>query len=530
MRTRGCQVLRALAIAAIVTLAAAAGPAGAQTGKDTLAIGLYIPLASVDPHVVVTRPDFDVLKNVFEPLVDLVRDTVEIGPVLATKWAVSDDGRTWTFTLRRGVVFHDGTPFNAAAVKQNFDRIVALKKGYSWTLPPIEGIEAVDEGTVRFVLKRPEPILPKLLSLFPLVSPTAIKANQQGSDWATAWSVANGVGTGPYKFDSVKVRGDIVTSKHEKYWGGWNRPHATRVIFRAVPEAATQRILLERGDLDIAQSVNPSHVAELERNPTLKVVKGVTATQMYLRFHSQAGATKDKRVRQALNYAWDAEAFEKFMGGLIRPSDGPAPREIMGAGYKAPAIPYRYDLDRAKALLAEAGFPNGGFAIEYYYNTGDEEKRLMGVVLQSQAAKLGVKVNLHVTAWPTLVSKAVAWKEKRQDPPEITAYAQYISPRYPDGAAFFKFMYHSSAQSGNGRNFMFYGNPEVDRLVDEAIAATSEAHANGYYEKAARLIIDDAPDIFVGKMMDVAAMRKDVQGYYIMPANFRAIRAYELHK
>ena len=179
MRTRGCQVLRALAIAAIVTLAADAGPAGAQTGKDTLAIGLYIPLASVDPHVVVTRPDFDVLKNVFEPLVDLVRDTVQIGPVLATKWAVSDDGRTWTFTLRRGVVFHDGTPFNAAAVKQNFDRIVALKKGYSWTLPPIEGIEAVDEGTVRFVLKRPEPILPKLLSLFPLVSPTAIKANVQ---------------------------------------------------------------------------------------------------------------------------------------------------------------------------------------------------------------------------------------------------------------------------------------------------------------------------------------------------------------
>src|SRR3972149_4040939 len=146
MRTRGCQVLRALAIAATLTLAAAAGPAGAQTGKATLAIGLYIPLASVDPHVVVTRPDFDVLKNVFEPLVDLVRDTVEIGPVLATKWAVSDDGRTWTFTLRRGVVFHDGTPFNAAAVKQNFDRIVALKKGYSWTLPPIEGIEAVDEG------------------------------------------------------------------------------------------------------------------------------------------------------------------------------------------------------------------------------------------------------------------------------------------------------------------------------------------------------------------------------------------------
>lgn len=511
-------------------LGAVAAPVAGETPRDTLAVGLYIPLASVDPHVVVTRPDFDVLKNVFEPLVDLVRDTTEIGPLLATRWTVSEDGRTWTLALRPGVVFHDGSPFNAEAVRFNFERILGLKKGYSWTAPSLDRVEAVDDATVRFLLKRPQSSFLKVLSLFPMVSPAAIRANQKGGDWATAWSTDHGAGTGPYRFESVKVRGDIVLAKHDKYRGGWQKAHASRAILRAVPEVATQRLLLERGDLDIAQSINPSQLPDLEKNPGLKVVKGATATQMYLRFHAQAGATKDRRVRQALAHAWDPEAFAGFMGGLVRPSDGPAPREIMAPGYRPPEIPYRPSLDRAKQLLAEAGYPKGGFAIDYYFNTGDEEKRLMGVVLQSQAAKLGVKVNINVTPWPTLVSKAVAWKDKRPDPPEIGAYGQYISPRYPDGAAFFQFMYHSSAQSGNGRNFMFYGSPEVDRLIDEALAAPTEKAATGLWERAAKLIVDDAPDVFVGKLVDVAVMRKEVQGYYVMPANFRGLRLYELSK
>jgi peptide/nickel transport system substrate-binding protein len=516
----------------LVVVAALGVPsaAPAQVPKDTLAVGLYIPLASVDPHVITTRPDFDMVKNVFEPLVDLVRDTVEVGPVLATKWTTNDAASVWTLTLRSGVVFHDGTPFNAEVVKANFDRIVAMKSGFSWTLPALERVEAVDAQTVRFHLKRSQVSFLKVLTLFPLVSPASIKANDKGGDHAAAWSTTNGVGTGPYRFESVKARGDIVLVKHDRYWGGWQKPHASRVLLRAVPEVATQRLLLERGDLDIAQSFNPSELAELDKHPRLKVVKGPTATQTYLRLHNGAGATKDKRVRQALAYAWDSEAFEKLSVGLIKASDGPAPREIMPAAYRAPEMPYRLNMDKAKALLAEAGHPNGGFTIDYFYNTGDEEKRLIGVVFQSQAQKLGIKVNLHVTPWPTLISKAVAWKEKQQDPPEMGAYGQHISPRYPDGAAFFQFMYHSSAQAGNGRNFMFYSNPEVDKLVDQAVAAPTEKAASALYERAARIIVDDSPDIFIGKRLEVTVMRKEVQGYYVMPANFRGLRLYELSK
>ena len=514
----------------VAVLLIAVSPAAAQTPKDTLAVGLYIPLASVDPHVITTRPDFDMVKNVFEPLVDLVRDTTEIGPLLATKWSANEATTVWTLTLRPNVTFHDGTPFNAEAVRANFDRIVGLKTGFAWTLPALERVEAVDAQTVRFHLKRPQGSFLKVLSLFPLVSPASIKANDKAGDHAAAWSTTNGVGTGPYRFESVKVRGDIVLVKNDKYWGGWSKPHVSRVLLRAVPEVATQRLLLERGDIDIAQSFNPSELPELEKNPKLKVVKGPTATQTYLRMHNGAGATKDKRVRQALAYAWDSDAFEKLSGGLIKASDGPAPREIMAPGYRPPEMPYRLNMDKAKALLAEAGHPNGGFTIDYFYNTGDEEKRLIGVVFQSQAQKLGVKVNLHVTPWPSLISKAVAWKEKHQDPPEMGAYGQHISPRYPDGAAFFQFMYHSSAQAGNGRNFMFYGNPEVDRLVDQAVAAPSEKAATALYERAARIIVDESPDIFIGKRLEVTVMRKEVQGYYVMPANFRGLRLYELSK
>src|SRR6185503_9318243 len=151
-------------------VAALAGPAAAETPRDTLAIGLYIPLASVDPHVITTRPDFDMVKNVFEPLVDLVRDTTEIGPVLATRWTANEATTLWTLTLRPNVVFHDGTPFNAEAVRVNFDRIQALKAGFAWTLPALDRVEVVDPQTVRFHLKRPQASFLKVLSLFPLVS------------------------------------------------------------------------------------------------------------------------------------------------------------------------------------------------------------------------------------------------------------------------------------------------------------------------------------------------------------------------
>jgi len=520
-------LLAALLVAALALAVPPAVPA--QTPKDTLAVGLYIPLASVDPHTITTRPDFDFVKNVFEPLVDLVKDTVEIGPVLATKWTMNDAATQWTLTLRPNVVFHDGTPLNAEAVKANFDRIVALKAGFAWTLPALDRVEAVDAQTVRFHLKRSQVSFIKVLSLFPLASPASIKANDKG-DHAAAWSTTNGVGTGPYKFESVKVRGDIVLVKHDRYWGGWSKPHVSRVLLRAVPEVATQRLLIERGDLDIAQSFNPSELADLEKNAKLKVVKGPTATQTYLRMHNGAGATKDKRVRQAIAYSWDGEAFDKLSVGLLRASDGPAPREIMPSAYRAPEMPYRLNMDKAKALLAEAGYPNGNFTIDYFYNTGDEEKRLMGVLFQSQAQKLGIKVNLHVTPWPTLIAKAVAWKDKPQDPPEMGAYGQHISPRYPDGAAFFQFMYHSSAQAGNGRNFMFYSNPDVDRLIDQAVAAPTERAASGLYERAAKIIVDDSPDVFVGKRMEVTVLRREVQGYYVMPANFRGLRLYELSK
>jgi peptide/nickel transport system substrate-binding protein len=524
--------IRPILLAVLVAAAGLAGPSPtpAQTPRDTLAVGLYIPLASVDPHTVTTRPDFDMVKNVFEPLVDLVRDTTKIGPVLATRWTGNDDATVWTIALRPNVMFHDGTAFNAEAVQTNFDRILALKKGFSWTLPALDRVEAVDAHTVRFHLKRPQVSFLKVLSLFPMVSPRSIKANERGGDWASAWYTTNGIGTGPYKFETVKVRGDIVLLKHDRYWGGWQKPHVSRVLLRGVPEVATQRLLLERGDIDIAQSFNPSELPDLEKNPQLKVVTGPTATQTYLRLHNIAGPSKDKRVRQALAYAWDAEAFEKLSGGLIKASDGPAPREIMATGYRPPEISYRLNMEKAKALLAEAGYPNGGFTLDYYYNTGDEEKRLIGLVFQSQAAKLGITVNLNVTPWHTLVSKSVAWKDQRKDPPEIAAYGQHISPRYPDGAAFFQFMYHSSAQSGNGRNFMFYSNPEVDRLIDQAVATPNERAATALYEKAARIIVEDSPDIFIGKRLEVTVMRKEVQGYYVMPANFRGLRFYELSK
>lgn len=520
------RVLRVLSVGMLAVMLST-GASALAGDRNTLNVGFYIEPTTFDPHIA-TSTDVYVIWNMYEPLVGLQRDTVKLEPRLATAWEISADQKTYTFKLRRGVKFHDGTVFTAHAVKTSLERLQHFKRGASWLLQSLEEIKVVDDHTVQVILSKPDIAFQRGLPFIYIVSPAAVKKYEEApGDFAPKWFIDKSAGTGPYKIESW-ARGDkLVMTKFDDYWKGWNKPHVTKVVFHAVLEAATQRLMVEKGDLDIPLVYTADDVDAYKKNPSVIVDVKPGTELMYVRLHYQAGPTKDKRVRQALSYAFDWKTYDVVMRGQVSPSDGPLPAELLD-GWKPTGMIRDYDIDRAKKLLADAGYPKG-FKLSYLYNKGDEEKRIIGEVWRAGLQKLGVELDIKVMTWPTLVERLSGWGDTKDAAVAEGSYGQYTNARIPDGYAFLYFMYHSEASKGAGRNFTFYANPKVDDLIQTAVAATPAARIKAY-RTAAQLIVDDAPDIFVNKIPDISLRRSVVQGYYHDPLARRAYTFYELHK
>src|SRR5574338_80272 len=210
---------------AVFTGAAGAGEPG------TLNVGFYIEPSTFDPHIA-TSQDVLIVWNIYEPLVGLQRDTLKTEPVLATSWQVSADQKVYTFRLRRGVKFHDGTTFNASAVKASIERIKHFKRGPAWLGASVKEVRGVDEYTAQVILTQPDIAFREGLPYIYMVSPAAIKRNERTpGDLAPEWFIDNSAGTGPYRIERWN-RGDRLTlTKFDDYWRGWNGRHVSRVVY-----------------------------------------------------------------------------------------------------------------------------------------------------------------------------------------------------------------------------------------------------------------------------------------------------------
>jgi peptide/nickel transport system substrate-binding protein len=513
-----------VAIAALLLLAAAPAVAG---DVNTLNVGFYIEPTTFDVHVA-TSTDIFIIWNMYEPLVDLNRTTMKPEPALAASWDISEDLRTYTFRLRKGVKFHDGSTLTAHDVKASIDRIKALKRGSSWLLQSVKEVRVVDEGTAQVVLEKPDIAFQKGLPFIYIASAAAIKKHDAGGDLAQKWFTDNSAGTGPYRLEKWTRGEKLEMAKFADYWRGWNKPHVSKVVYWSVLEPGPQRLMVEKGDLDIPLIFTADDVEAYRKNPTISVDQKPGAELMYIRLHNQAGPTRDKRVRQALALAFDWKTFEVVMRGQVAPSDGPVPSELLG-GWKPERVMREYNIDKARKLLAEAGHDRG-FKFTYLYNKGDEEKRIMAEVWRAGLQKIGVDLDIKVMTWPVLVERLSGWGDTRDPASAEGSYGQYTNPRIPDAYAFLYFMYYSGASKGAGRNFMYYANPKVDELILKAAASASEDERIRLYREATQLIVDDAPDIFTNKIPDISVRRKVVQGFYHDPLARKAYHFYDLHK
>ncbi len=344
----------------------AAGEPGAM--GDTIVIAIAEDTATLDPQRAFETLPSIVHKATYETLVTFPPDSVEsVIPGLAESWEISDDDTVYTFMLNGDATFANGDPVTASDVVFSFDRLKNLTGNPSFLAETIASVEAVDDSTVVMTLTQPDPsILAKLVfNAFSIVSAAEVEANggTAGEDAATTdtaeeWLNQNSAGSGPYLLESWEPGVETVLVRNENYWGEPGK--VGRVIFRNIPEAATQKIQLEAGDVDIASDLSADQVASLEENPDVTIYQALSDTLVFLKGNQDAevgGVMSDPLVQAAVRYALDYEGIRLLAGGESVTPASMLPVGFLGA-YEANSGNTR-DLEQAKAVLAEAGYADG---------------------------------------------------------------------------------------------------------------------------------------------------------------------------
>jgi peptide/nickel transport system substrate-binding protein len=495
-------------------------------GKDTLVVGSGAEAVTLDPHVSFDGQSPLLWRAVYESLLKYKDDTLDIVPHLAASYDVSPDGLAYTFEIRPGIKFIDGEPLDAAAVKFNIERQMAVEQGIAYALAPIKQIDTPDDLTVALTLEAPSD---GLLSAFAgtytvyMISPKAIREHQTNGDWAQGWLRSNMVGTGPYVLESYSQSQQAVFRRNPDYWRGWDGNHIEAIVVKYLQEPTTERLLLERGEVDIGLFLPDDLVEEMDGKPNVVVTDVPSFNVYYIVLPSSKGPTADKKVRQAISYGLDYDTWVRdFLRGKGAQARGPIPSNFVGFNPDTPQ--YGYDPAKAKQLLAEAGYPDGGFTIKYTYETGYWWKRPLGELFQANMRDLGITVEiqeLSATAWYELLSN-----------PETAEHA-FGLVWWPTLKTPYDFMFSVFATGAQGTaafNWGYYSNPELDNLLEEASREPDEAKRNELYGQAQRILVEEAPALYVYEKRYRLPMRDNVKGFVFNGVYIEMLDFYALYK
>jgi peptide/nickel transport system substrate-binding protein len=494
------------------SLFAPAVPALADT---TLVIGIAADPTGFDPEAVLNNTSGFVMATIYDSLVRYKTGTTEVVPGLAEKWDVSADGLTYTFHLRKGVTFHDGSPFNAKTYIQGIDRLLNKQNPDSifntgpvegmidFTYEDVTGYRAVDDDTVEFKLKQPSAALLASLAMVwnGVVSPTA--ATKYGKDFRN-----HPTGSGPFVFREWRQRDQIVLDANPNYWGG--KPKVDHLVFKEYPDPQAALLALKRGDIQILGDVSAQSVAALKADANIQLVTQPGLAVSGVGMPNDVAPFTDKRVRQALNYAIDRDAIDKALfQGLAVPMSSPLPESQWGFDSSLKAYPY--DPDKAKKLLEEAGF-KPGMKVEFLtynsprgYNPAGPD---LATAIQGYLQKIGIEADVRKVdmganlatirsgKYPGLF--LVGWTGDNGDPDNFVGE-----------------LFHS--KNIPITNTARYRSPEVDKLLDQAVKESDPQKRLALYSEIQKTILDDAPWIFVNSVLQVRAIRKEVKGYTLNP-------------
>ncbi|MDP1572385.1 MAG: ABC transporter substrate-binding protein [Vicinamibacterales bacterium] len=496
--------VRAGAALVLAALAAACSGAPPSPGglRDTLIFSAPADATTLDPHNTTDTESDQVIQMVFETLIGFDDDMRIVGR-LAERWEVADDGVTWTFHLRPGVTFHDGTPFDADAVRRNFARVLDPDQRHKrfQLFEMIDRVEVVDPETVRLITAYPfgafEPTMAHISAA--IVSPAV--AERFGAAFGTTAEAT--AGTGPYRVAAWRKDQEITLERVDDHWRG--TPPTRRIIYRPIAENAARVMALEAGDVDVISRVPPPDMRRMEQAGHVTVLRTASIGAQQFRFNVTKPPFHDPRVRRAIAHAVDRRAIvDTLLAGFATPSTS-ALTPIMRGYANLGEIPY--DLARARALLREAGYPNGfrtKIATTPRYPMGVE----LAEVLASQLKQIGIEAPIEVYDWGTMVQ---FWQglPPEKNPQEIFIMGAGASTADADWGL--RPIFQSAPTNEN--NYGYYSNAEFDRVIQAAMRETDADARQALYRRAQEIVyLEDPGAIWLFDNYYLVATRTAVEG------------------
>ncbi len=473
-------------------------PEGAKPG-GTLTVAIGTDISSFEPQETTETSSTGVRVNLYDPLVWIENQKWQVIPWLASKWDISDDGLTYTFTLiDKPVKFHDGTPLTTDAIKKTFERLLnektATAAGINF-VGILQTVDVVDDKTAKFTLAKPfAPFLTRMgYNSAAIMSPDAIE--KYGKDYGS-----HAIGTGPYKFVEYR-KGDHATfEKNPDYWNG--DVYYDKMIYKIVPEDASRSTLVQTGEAQVADRIPPVLAKALEGNENAGIRIDKTSRYVFMLLNTTRAPMSDVKVRQAVNYGVDKKSLvDNILKGYGEVPNAPIPTV---AQYAKEQEPYTYDVDKAKSLLEEAGIKAGTpltiWTPQGRY-VGDKD---IATAVQGMMKELGFEPTVQVFGdFPTYLKQLdnfdcdmaiLGWVSPDPDVGLNNVYSGDLAGKFPNNGS--------------------YKNPKVDELLDQAVESTSDEERADLYGQAQTLIWQDAPVVWLDWQQNLTGVSKKVVNVY----------------
>ncbi|HEY9698538.1 MAG TPA: ABC transporter substrate-binding protein [Trichocoleus sp.] len=515
------------------TTSQANSPSGSP-GSAAIVFGSVGDPASLESGNIEDGYSVYVQHQVYDRLLDTEPGTTKLIPALATEWNGSDDGLTWTFKLRDGVKFHDGTDLNAQAVLANIDRwwnpdspLGFRSSGKTYAIwknlfggfkgepdSLVQDVKAVDNSTVQFVLKQPFAAFPAAIAsgYFGIASPDAIK--KAGGEYGTAGSTA--VGTGPFTFKEWRIGDRVILDKNPDYWRQ-GYPKADQVIFRTIKEASGRLAELRAGSIDFTENLSPEQLKEIQGDPNLKEIRRPSFNVGYLALNPSYEPLAKKEVRQAIAMAIDRKQLtQAFWSGLAVTDSHftpPSMKEFQDANLGE----YSFDPDKAKQMLAAAGYPNG-FDLELWYmpinGTSFPTPKPIAEAWAAELSSIGIRVKLNTKDW-------AAYLADRQKAPGYQSFMLGWTGDYGDPDNF----YYPHFGKGSTSDIGNWKSDRVFSLLDDARKESNESKRAGMYAEVDKILFGEALRIPIVHTEPLLAYRANLSGWQPSPFGSESFEA-----
>jgi peptide/nickel transport system substrate-binding protein len=507
--------LGAVAISALM-LGTAPAALFAETPADTIVMADAIDdIVSLDPHEAYEFSGLDVVNNVYDGLIELDPTTPGLQPGLAESWSVADDGMTYTFKMKSGVTFASGNPVTAADAAGSLQRAVKINKTpafilnqFGWTAENVDSMITADGDTL--TIKTDQAYAPTFLyncltaGVASIVDMTTVMANDVGGDMGNEWLKSNSAGSGAYVLKSFTANQGYLLEANPTHWRG---PAKTAKIFmQHVPEAATQRLQLEKGDIDIARELTPVDIEGLTGNPDVTIQQDVGGQVFYLAFNQKNPNYQNQKLLEAMRYAIDYEGMAgSFLKGNMVVHQAYLPNGYLGA---LEDTPFTLDIEKAKALVAESGIADPKIVMSVR-NAADRME--MAQSIQNTFGQAGITVELKIG------EGAEQLKEYRARQHDATL--QSWGPDYPDphtnASAFSMNADNSDGASTGGLAWRNAYDPgELHGKTAAAVMERDPAAREAMYKEIQIAHRETSPFILMFQISYQTGLRANVQGFY----------------